>query len=88
MDEAGQPSLTTGSLIFTELRTITDVIGRPPKSQKQCSPCLERPILDWEETPTLVVELIDSFQIEQCLEGCHNGNGHCSKKHCVLNILE
>ena len=27
-------------------------------------PVLERPILDWEETPLLVVELIDSFQIE------------------------
>ena len=81
MDEAGQPSLTTGSNVYRTTNNHRCDRKAPQKARNNVPRTLSDQFSIGRRHPLLVVELIDSFQIEQCLEGCHNGNGHCSEKH-------
>ena len=70
------------ALMFTELRTITDVIGSPP-----ISPAATFPI-PWASSsrlggrgPLLRVELVDRLQVQQRLQRGHGGDRHGGGVH-------
>ena len=64
MDEAGQPSLTTGSNVYRTTNNHRCDRKAPQKARNNVPRTLSDQFSIGRRHPLLVVELIDSFQIE------------------------